>query len=144
LAASVGLVLRVIEDRSERVGRLVAGLLGTVWSIATFLVVPVLVVEEKGPFAALQKSTALLRKTWGDQLVSGAGFGLLFFLLAIPGIVALFAGFGLGLTIGVIGASLGAIYLIALSLVHSALQTIFEAAVYVYAEHGTAPAEFGQ
>src|SRR5262245_8010062 len=35
LAASVGLVLRVIEDRSERVGRLVAGLLGTVWSIAT-------------------------------------------------------------------------------------------------------------
>src|SRR5262249_51688581 len=87
LAASVGLGLRMIEARSEKVGRFVAGLLGTAWSIATFLVVPVLVVEEKGPIDALKKSTALLRKTWGEQLVGGAGFGLVFFLLALPGIV---------------------------------------------------------
>jgi hypothetical protein len=144
LAASVGLVLRMIEDRSERVGRLVAGLLGTAWSIATFLVVPVLVVEQKGPIDALKKSTALLRKTWGEQLVGGAGFGLVFFLLAIPGVAALFAGFALGLTVGVVSASLGVVYLTLLCLVQSALQTIFEAAIYVYAEKGTAPALFGQ
>jgi hypothetical protein len=144
LAASVGLVLRIIEDRSERLGRFVAGLLGTAWSIATFLVVPVLVVEQKGPIDALKKSTALLRKTWGDQLVGGAGFGLVSFLLAIPGIVGLFAGFVFGVTIGIVCASLAAVYLILLCLVQSALQTIFEAAVYVYAEKGTAPALFSQ
>lgn len=143
LAATVGLVLRVIEERSEKVGRFVAGLMGAAWTLATFLVVPVLVVEKKGPIDALKKSTSLLRKTWGDQIVSGAGFGIIFFLLALPGIAVMIGGFALGVKAGLVFLGLGVLYLIVLALVQSTLQTIFEAALYVYAEKGAAPSLFG-
>ena len=35
LSATVGFVLRMIEERVEGVGRLVAGLVGVAWSVAT-------------------------------------------------------------------------------------------------------------
>jgi hypothetical protein len=143
LAATVGMVLRLIEERSEKIGRFVAGLMGVAWTLATFLVVPVLVVERKGPIDALKKSTALLRKTWGDQLVSGASFGVIFFLLSLPGIAVSIAGFLLGVKAGLAILAIGLLYLMGLSLVHSTLQTIFEAALYVYAEKCSAPAAFG-
>ena len=70
LSATVGLVLRIIESRSEKVGQLVSGLLGMAWSIVTYLVVPVLVVEKAGPIEAVKRSTALLKKTWGEALTA--------------------------------------------------------------------------
>ena len=75
VAATVGLILRALENvarkRGNLVGQIVAGLLGMAWSVVTFLVVPILVVEKKGPFEAVKESAALLRKTWGEQLVGG-------------------------------------------------------------------------
>ncbi|HEY1787090.1 MAG TPA: DUF6159 family protein, partial [Verrucomicrobiae bacterium] len=65
VAATVGLILRIIEDRSSRVAQIIAGLLGMAWTLMTFLVVPILVIENKNPIAALQESTVLLKKTWG-------------------------------------------------------------------------------
>ena len=67
-------------------GRFVAGLLGAAWTVVSFLVVPILVVENKNPFAALQESAGLVKKTWGEQVAGNFGFGLIFFLLAIPAI----------------------------------------------------------
>ena len=81
LSATVGLALRIIEDRSERVGQFVTGLLGMAWTVMSYLVVPILVVEQKGPFAALKESSVLLKKTWGERLVGNSSFGLIFFLL---------------------------------------------------------------
>jgi len=46
LSATVGLILRIIEDRSKWVGRIVAGLLGMAWTVASFMVVPVIVPSE--------------------------------------------------------------------------------------------------
>src|SRR4029077_13330612 len=84
VSATVGLILRIIEDRSARIGQIVAALLGMAWTVVSFLVVPILVIENKGPIAALKDSTALLKKTWGEQLVSNFSFGMIFFLLALP------------------------------------------------------------
>jgi hypothetical protein len=143
VSATVGLVLRLIEDRSEKVGRFVAGLLGAGWTVVSFLVVPILVVENKGPFAALKGSTALLRKTWGEQVVGTFSFGLVFFLLAIPAIVLIVLGAlsgnvaGMALCIG-----LAVVYLVGLALVQSALQAIFQAAVFLYARNGQVPEGF--
>jgi p-aminobenzoyl-glutamate transporter AbgT len=61
LAATVGIILRIIEERSEKVGQIVAAVLGSAWSIMTFLVVPVLVVEDKGPIDAFKTSASLLK-----------------------------------------------------------------------------------
>jgi hypothetical protein len=143
VSATVGLILRLIEDRSKWVGRIVAGLLGAAWTVVSFLVVPILVVENKSPFAALQSSAGLVKKTWGEQVVGNFGFGVVFFLLAIPALVVMGLGIFSGnaaLLIGCIG--LGAVYLIVLGLVQSALQSIFQAAVFLYARDGQVPQGF--
>ncbi|HKW30911.1 MAG TPA: DUF6159 family protein [Verrucomicrobiae bacterium] len=143
VSATVGLVLRIIEDRSEKIGQIVAGLLGMAWTVVSFLVVPILVVENKGPIAALQDSTALLKKTWGEQLVSNFSFGMIFFLLAIPAIGLIILGAAAGSTsVLLLCVGLAVVYLIVLALVQSALQAIFQTALYLYARDGQVPPGF--
>jgi hypothetical protein len=151
VAATVGLILRALENlarkRANWVGQIVAGLIGMAWSVLTFLVVPILVVEKKGPFAGVKESAALLRKTWGEQLVGHFSFGLVFFLLALIGVVPLFFGVVIvhaAMPLGVLLIAAGAIYLIGLAVVQSTLQTIFQAAVYLYAHDQRAPAGFDE
>jgi hypothetical protein len=147
LSATVGIVLRMVEDRSKQFGQIVAGLLGCAWTLVSFLAVPVLVLEKKGPFAALSTSTSLLKKTWGEQLSGNFGFGMIFFLLTIPGIIGIVASVILGQgaqIILVLGLSLSILYLIMLSLVHSVLEMIFRTALYMYARDGRAPAAFSE
>jgi hypothetical protein len=134
VSATVGLVLRMIEERSEKVGRFVAGLLGVAWTVTSYLVVPILVVERKGPFPALKQSASMLRRTWGEQIAGNFSFGLVFFLLSLPA----FALGAVGVMIGGVAAmvtfiGLAVVYLIVLGLVQSTLQSIFQAAVYLYA-----------
>jgi hypothetical protein len=147
VSATVGLVLRFIEDRSEKVGSFVAGLLGMAWSIASFLVVPILVAERKGPIDALQGSAKMLRKTWGEQLVSNFSFGFVFFLLSIPAYLAIGLGIYAGaalkqLPLAIAAGVLAVAYLITLALVQSALQSIFQAALYLHAREKLDPAQY--
>jgi len=138
LLSTVGLFLRLIGSRSLRGGRIVAGLLGVSWSIASFLVVPILVVEGKGPFAALSESVSLLKKSWGEQLIGNFSFGLVFFLLSLPAFLviglAVYAGVGY---LTIFFAILAGEYLVALSVVQSTLHSIFQAAVYSHVHSGT-------
>jgi hypothetical protein len=137
ISATVGLILRVIEDRSERLGQFVAGLLGMAWTVASFMVIPILVIEEKGPITALKESTVLLRRTWGEQLIGNFSFGLVFFLLAIPAVIFVVFGVATGSGAGmIVSIILAAVYLIGLALIQSALQAIFQAALYLYARNG--------
>lgn len=145
LAGTVGMVLRMIEERSDLVGRIVAGMLGVAWTLTTFLAVPVLVLEKKGPIDALKTSAGLLRKTWGEQIFSNIGFGVIGFLFSLPGIAGIVGAIALAQTsmalCGIVLAlSIG--YLILLSLVMSATDSIFRTALYMYAHNGRAPAGF--
>jgi Family of unknown function (DUF6159) len=143
VSATVGLVLRVIEDKSDWIGQIVVGLLGAAWTMTTFLVVPVLVVEGKGPIEAFKTSASLLRQTWGEQLMGNFGFGIIFFLLAIPAIIVLVLGFAVGGAVGgIVAVALAVVYLIVLSLIQSTLQGIFQAVLYLYAARGETPDEF--
>jgi hypothetical protein len=60
IAATVGMILRWISERAGIIGQIIGGVLGFAWSIATFLVVPVLVVENVGPIEAIKRSTGYL------------------------------------------------------------------------------------
>jgi len=143
LSATVGLILRAIEERVDWVGQIVVALLGAAWTMTTFLVVPVLVVEGKGPIDAFKTSASLLRETWGEQLISHFGFGIIFFLLAIPAFIVIVVGLAVGGAVGgIVAVVLAVLYLIVLSLVQSTLQGIFQAVLYLYAAHGETPAEF--
>jgi hypothetical protein len=137
VSATVGLILRMIEDRSEKVGSFVAGLLGMGWSIASYLVVPILVAERKSPIDALKGSASLLKKTWGEQLIGNFSFGTVFFLLSIPAYLAIgfavYAGAGMkSIPLAVAAGAIAVAYLILLALVQSALQSIFQAALYLH------------
>jgi len=143
LSATVGLILRIIEDRSEKIGQIVSGLLGAAWTLVSFLVVPILVVENMNPFAALKESTVMLKKTWGERLAGNFGLGLISFLLAIPAIALIVLGFFSGNIIAIATCiAVAVVYLIALALVQSALQAIFQSALYLYARDGQVPDGF--
>ena len=150
VSATISVILRVIENTHKKAGRWIAAILGAAWAITTFLVVPVLVVEKKGPIEAFKESTRLLKKTWGEQLIGNFGFGIVFFLLGIPGIALLIfgimalAGGGVGAALAVLLIAAGILYIILLGLIQSALQVIFQAALYLYAKDGQAPAGFNQ
>ena len=89
IAATVGMILRAIQERAGFLGKLVAGFLGVAWTLASFLVVPVLVSRNIGPIDAVKESAVLLKKTWGENLIGQGGvglvFGLIFFGLIIVG-----------------------------------------------------------
>lgn len=143
VAASVGVLLRALQSRSNRIGRIAAGILGMAWSVVTFMVIPVLVVERKGPIDALRESASMLKKTWGEQLVGNFSFGLIFFILALMGLVPLIIGFMAPImALKIIMLAFAGFYLLLLILVNSALHSIFQAAMYLYARDGRAPEGF--
>ena len=140
LSATVGIVLRSIARRGF-IGRIVASVLGLGWNLATFLAVPVLVIEGVGPIEAVKRSSQLLKKTWGEQLAGNLGIGAVFALVVLAGIAV----FGGALTLAIMSHSVPLIVgvvvafvlsLILLSLVGSALSAIYTAAVYRYATEG--------
>ena len=142
VSATVGMILKVIEARSERIGQIVSGIMGLAWNVTTYFVLPILVVEKVGPFEAISRSTSILKKTWGEALSAniGIGFFLFFFqiLAAVPA--------GLGLLIGtpesiVIGIVITVICFLLIALISSAANTIITVALYEYAE-GRPPGSF--
>lgn len=146
VSATVGFILKMIESRSEKIGQLVAGLLGMAWSITTYFVIPVLVVEQKSPFDAMKRSVGILRKTWGESLVANFGIGLIVFLIMIPVVLTIVAG---AITIAsgnvVLGGALIAIGItsvLLVSLTSSAIHSILIATIYLYAAEDEVPAQF--
>lgn len=145
VSATVGIVLKAIESKSQRVGQFVASLVGAGWAIATYFVVPVLVVEKVGPWDALKRSTTLMRKTWGETLVGKMGIGLVVLAAMIPGIVLMIVGFVAVAANAILGGAiiaLGALWIMGASLVSAAVQSILLTALYLYASEGTAPPQF--
>lgn len=149
LSATVGLILRMISERSGNLGRIVTSLVGLAWNLATYLVVPVLVIEGVGPVEAIKRSTGLLKKTWGEQIVGNFSIGLIFGLATVVVIL-------LGIPFFILAASLeslalmiafGLIFvlvLVFLGLINSTLTGIYVAAVYRYAAEGEASGFFNE
>ena len=146
VSATVGVLLNVIESIDERVGEFVSWLLGSAWTVMTYFVVPVLVVEKVGPMQAVGRSLSILRKAWGEALVGNMGLNFIMFLLAIPvvlvivgGFVALAAGM---MPVGVALIVVGVVLMLLHTAIGSALNTIFLAALYQYAAEDRVPEGF--
>ena len=148
VSATVGMVLRAISDRGGMVGAIVASLIGGVWNVVTFLVVPILVLEGVGPVAAIKRSGGLLRKTWGEQLTGNIGIGLVFGLIILVvvliGVAISAVLFSVAFALGVIAVVLLVLAVCVLGLIGSALSGIFTIALYRYATQGNAGGLFDQ
>ena len=146
LSATVGLVLNTIARKSGILGRFIGGSLGIGWTLATFLAVPVLVTRNVGPLEAVGESAALLRKSWGEQITGKVGMGLVFGV-AGAGLALLSVAFVAGISaldpISLIPTYVViALAWILFALVASAIQGIYQAAVYRYAVTGEGGAGF--
>jgi hypothetical protein len=143
LAATVGILLNLLEERLGWLGRMVVGFIGVAWSMATFFVVPLIAAEDIGPVEALYRSADIFSETWGEELVGGFSFGLIFTLLSIPGILLpiLFAR-PLGSQGVLIGFVLAVAYWLLLAIVSAAVRGIFMAALYRYATNKDVPGNF--
>jgi hypothetical protein len=141
ISATVGLVLRALEERLGFLGDLIVGLIGVVWGAITFFVVPVLLYEPAGAVEGIKRSASIFRQRWGEQFTGNVSIGLAMFLLGLP-IIALAVLLGtVSMPLGLVVGTLAIGTLIA---VGSALTGVFQAALYRYATTGEAGAAFDQ
>lgn len=146
VSATVGMLLRAVESHAERVGQFISAILGGAWSIATYFVVPVLVVERVDPITAVKRSLSVLCDTWGEALTANFGIGFVTFLaVLLVGILPIVGG-GFAMTtsvpLGVALIAAGVAGLFAVALVSSTLDSILLAALYLYAAEGKVPQHF--
>jgi hypothetical protein len=147
IAATVGVILRAIQDRVPALGKFIVGLIGAAWTVATFMVVPVLVHKNIGPLDAVKESALLLKQTWGENLIGQGGVGLIFGLaqvgwwLVCGGLIAVTIGAqSVGLVVALV--VLGVIGTLLLALLQAALSGIYSAALYRFATGHQNSAEF--
>lgn len=140
VAATVGVVLDMIRNRSNRlVGKLLAGGMGLAWTLATYLVVPVLILEDRTTVDSIRRSGELFRKRWGEQIAGNMGFGLLNFLMLLP---ALFLGLFLFKIDPALAVIFGIWYVLILAAVTSAVKGVFTVVLFRYASTGELPSGF--
>jgi len=140
VAATVGVVLDTLRNRSNKlIGRLVAAGLGFAWTLITYLIVPVIILEDRTTYDSMQRSAELFRKRWGEQIAGSFGFGLLNLLLLLPVLA-------IGLLLYRLDPALAIItvvwYIIILSAISSAVKGIFTVVLYRYASTGELPGGF--
>lgn len=133
LSLAVGLVLQVVAERIKVGGPLVRWILGLAWAVATFFVIPVIVVERAGVRTGVRRSASLVRERWGEAVSGSLGIGIFVVLFALAGLavvvllvpvsayVAWAAGIGLFSATMAFGGTLG---------------SVFTAALYGYATDG--------
>ncbi len=149
ISATVGMILRWLSERAGIIGRIVISVIGMVWNIATYLVVPILVMEDVGPVDAIKRSVELLKRTWGEQIAGSFGVGVVFGLLSLAVLVVgvpliLLAVSAESVALIVLVVVVMVLALVFLGLINSTLSGIYTAAVYQYAVTGETGGYFRQ
>ena len=143
ISATIGMILQAIREKGGWIGRIFAGIFGIAWSYVTFFIIPVLIYEKKGVPTSIKRSAQLFKQTWGETIVGSFGFGIIFFLLALLGIIPIFLGFATTSNVGIIiGFFIAFIYWVILGAIASAINGIYVAALYQYATKKELPPQF--
>ncbi|MGY0613096.1 MULTISPECIES: DUF6159 family protein [unclassified Luteimonas] len=147
IAATVGVLLQSMKAKDNNfIVRLVGSGLGLAWTLATFLVVPVLVSRDVGPIDALKQSVTLLKRTWGENAVGQVGIGAAFGLLSggavlvsvLLVVLAAQASMVLAVVVGVVCLA----GVLMLGVYQAALTGIYSAVLYRYAVSHEVPEAF--
>lgn len=139
ITATVGMVIRALQERSGILGRIIFGLIGFAWTVLTYFVVPVLLYEEVGVGDAIRRSGAIFRQRWGEQFIGNATIGLAIVLISIP---VLLVGGLIAAAAPIVGIPLLVVAFGALMAVGAACSGVFNAALYRYATTGESSGAF--
>ena len=148
IAGTVGLFIQILEglannDDSPPPLRLVAGIasfiIGVAWWILTFFVVPLIVLERASVFDSMGRSPELFRGTWGEDVASHIGTGLLMtlciFILTAISVPIMMIG-DVGLVLGLVILAVGVLFAV---LFFSTVEAVNRASLFYYAKTGQAP-----
>lgn len=145
IEATIGLLLRLIAERSRILGRIVASLLGFVWSIVRLFVVPIIVDQDESPIPAIKDSTKLLIATWGENIVgrvsmSGALFLIALLIMLPVAIVLFFVGALIAGVYGAIGAgAIVVLMFLVFVVISNAAESVLNVSLYYYAKYNQLP-----
>jgi len=139
---TVNLIIRVLRERLP-LGNFIGALAQGAWEVLTFLVMPIMIIEDLGPIDAVKKSSAYFKKTWGENLAARVGFGLLGIGLMIPAILLIAVGISLGGIGAVVFIAAAVVWIAVVSAGLAALNAIFQTVLYWYVVQGTVADGFG-
>ena len=144
LAATVGLIMNLIESRFRWAGSIFARIIGVAWSIATIFIAPVLVTtKEKSPLAAVKESAEMFKNTWGTTIIGSIGFGLIVVAAVLVFMVPFVLAFVVQnpwLALTLIGLSV--IGFLATVIIISTCSAIYRTALFHYAQTKQVPQGF--
>jgi Family of unknown function (DUF6159) len=133
LSIVVGVVMQVVAERIRVGGPIIRWILGLAWVVATFFVVPVIVIERATVLTSVRRSAGLVRQRWGEAAIGSLGLGafvIAFFLVGGVGV-------GMLATMSVAAAVVVGVGLLSATLAFAgALNSVFTAALYGYATGG--------
>tara|TARA_B100000686_G_scaffold232026_1_gene239624 strand:+ start:516 stop:1334 length:819 start_codon:yes stop_codon:yes gene_type:complete len=148
IAGTVGLFIQILEglahsEDSPPPLRIVAGLasfiIGIAWWIVTFFMIPMIVLDRSGILDGMGKSTELFKRTWGEDVTSHIGTGLLMilciFVLIGTAVPLMYLG-DLGVILGIVILAVGLLFTV---LFFSTVEAVNRASLFYYAKTGQAP-----
>ena len=148
ISGTVGLFLQILEGISKDSDaplpiRAVAGLasfiLGIAWWIATFFVIPMIVLERSGVIDGMSQSPKLFMKTWGEGITSHVGTGLLLFFAVFILFLVFTPVMMVGGSVAVLGAVALVLSILLVALFFTTVEAVNRASLYYYAKTGEAP-----
>jgi hypothetical protein len=154
IATVVNVIVGLIRGQGNGVGDAVrnlaaAGILA-MWQLVTFFVLPFIMLDGRGPIAAIKESFALFRAKWGVQIFGGVRIGGMIGLVTIlPGILLVVLGFFAAFTdstallaLGVTMIVIGILLFMVGALLISTMKGIFSVVLFRYAKDGVVEGGF--
>ena len=145
IAGTVGLLLRIARDAISNkkapaalkiLAAIMLWMVEIAWWIYTFFIIPMIVLEKKGIRDGLRDGRSLFGKTWGENVTSGLGIGLIT-LFGI--IVSLLIGYLIFMISPIAGIVIAAALIGILILWTNTAEVVVVAALYEYAKTGKMP-----
>ena len=145
IAGTVGLLLRIARDAISNekapaalkiLASIMLWIVEVAWWIYTFFIIPMIVLEKKGIREGLRDGRSLFGKTWGENITSGLGIGLIT-LFGI--IVSLLIGYLIFMISPIAGIVIAAALIGILILWTNTAEVVVVAALYEYAKTGKMP-----
>ena len=144
IAGTVGLLLKMLEGAArgsentamQALAFIVHLIGGLAWFVMSFFMLPHLIIEGKSVGESLKLSKDMFFKTWGEQITSGLGIGLIALLIGIPIVIITLA---LTVALGPIGLIFGAVGIAILLASVNAAEQVAVVALYHFAKTGQMP-----
>jgi hypothetical protein len=145
IAGTVGLLLRIARDAISNkkapaalkiLAAIMLWMVEIAWWIYTFFIIPMIVLEKKGIRDGLRDGRSLFGKTWGENVTSGLGIGLIT-LFGI--IVSLLISYLVFMISPIAGIVIAAALIGILILWTNTAEVVVVAALYEYAKTGKMP-----